>query len=298
MLAEKRELEHDHEHEACDCGHEHHHDHEHHHEHGHGHEHHHEHHHEEIHHTGREFDNISAGVEQRVYILEGLECANCAAKMERQIRELPGVEMATITFATKQLRVAASHQEELLPKFREICASIEEQVTVTPREEIQPSGKAQKKSIFQENRKEILIIAVGAALFAAGEIAEHMGAAPLWPSVGYVIAYVLLGWEIVWTALRNLGKGHVFDENFLMSVATLAAFAIGDFAEAVGVMLFYRVGELFEDVAVARSRSQIMEAVDMRPEVVGRLEGGEVHEIPAKDAAVGDILLVRPGDRS
>ena len=168
---------------------------------------------------------------------------------------------------------------------------------VTPREEIQPSGKAQKKSIFQENRKEIFIIAVGAALFAAGEIAEHMGAAPLWPSVGYVIAYVLLGWEIVWTALRNLGKGHVFDENFLMSVATLAAFAIGDFAEAVGVMLFYRVGELFEDVAVARSRSQIMEAVDMRPEVVGRLEGGEVHEIPAKDAAVGDILLVRPGDR-
>ncbi|WP_243426769.1 heavy metal translocating P-type ATPase [Faecalicatena fissicatena] len=301
MLAEKRELEHDHEHEACGCGHEHHHGHE---ACGCGHEHHHEHesdghehHHEEIHHTGREFDNISAGVEQRVYILEGLECANCAAKMERQIRELPGVEMATITFATKQLRVAASHQEELLPKFREICASIEEQVTVTPREEIQPSGKAQKKSIFQENRKEILIIAVGAALFAAGEIAEHMGAAPLWPSVGYVIAYVLLGWEIVWTALRNLGKGHVFDENFLMSVATLAAFAIGDFAEAVGVMLFYRVGELFEDVAVARSRSQIMEAVDMRPEVVGRLEGGEVHEIPAKDAAVGDILLVRPGDR-
>ena len=82
-----------------------------------------------------------------------------------------------------------------------------------------------------------------------------------------------------------------------MSVATLAAFAIGDFAEAVGVMLFYRVGELFEDVAVARSRSQIMEAVDMRPEVVGRLEDGEVHEIPAGDAAVGDILLVRPGDR-
>ncbi len=322
MLAEKRELEHEacghehhHDHETCGCGHEHHHDHEacshehhhhheacshehhHHHEHHHEHGHDHEHHHEEIHHTGREFDNISAGVEQRVYILEGLGCANCAAKMERQIRELPGVEMAAITFATKQLRVAANHQEELLPKFREICASIEEQVTVTPRDEMQPARKTEKKSIFQENKKEILLIAVGAVLFAAGEIAEHMGAAPLWPSVGYVIAYVLLGWEIIWTAFRNLGKGHVFDENFLMSVATLAAFAIGDFAEAVGVMLFYRVGELFEDVAVARSRSQIMEAVDMRPEVVGRLEGGEVHEIPAKDAVVGDILLVRPGDR-
>ena len=295
MLAEKRESEHTHEHhhEACGCGHEHGHDHE-----ACGHEHDHSHHsHEEVHHTGREFDGVSAGVEQKVYILEGLGCANCAAKMERQIRELPGVEMATITFATKQLRVAADHQEELLPRFREICASIEEQVTVTPREEIQTVKKVEKKSLFQENKKEILLIAAGAVLFAAGEIAEHAGAPSLWPPVCYVIAYVLLGWEIVWTAFKNLGKGHVFDENFLMSVATLAAFAIGDFAEAVGVMLFYRVGELFEDVAVARSRSQIMEAVDMRPEVVGRLEDGEVHEIPAGDAAVGDILLVRPGDR-
>ena len=295
MLAEKRESEHTHEHhhESCGCGHEHGHDHE-----ACGHEHDHSHHsHEEVHHTGREFDGVSAGVEQKVYILEGLGCANCAAKMERQIRELPGVEMATITFATKQLRVAANHQEELLPRFREICASIEEQVTVTPREEIQTVKKVEKKSLFQENKKEILIIAAGAVLFAAGEIAEHAGAPSLWPPVCYVIAYVLLGWEIVWTAFKNLGKGHVFDENFLMSVATLAAFAIGDFAEAVGVMLFYRVGELFEDVAVARSRSQIMEAVDMRPEVVGRLEDGEVHEIPAGDAAVGDILLVRPGDR-
>lgn len=295
MLAEKRESEHTHEHhhEACGCGHEHGHDHE-----ARGHEHDHSHHsHEEVHHTGREFDGVSAGVEQKVYILEGLGCANCAAKMERQIRELPGVEMATITFATKQLRVAANHQEELLPRFREICASIEEQVTVTPREEIQTVKKVEKKSLFQENKKEILLIAAGAVLFAAGEIAEHAGAPSLWPPVCYVIAYVLLGWEIVWTAFKNLGKGHVFDENFLMSVATLAAFAIGDFAEAVGVMLFYRVGELFEDVAVARSRSQIMEAVDMRPEVVGRLEDGEVHEIPAGDAAVGDILLVRPGDR-
>ena len=295
MLAEKRESEHTHEHhhEACGCGHEHGHDHE-----ACGHEHDHSHHsHEEVHHTGREFDGVSAGVEQKVYILEGLGCANCAAKMERQIRELPGVEMATITFATKQLRVAANHQEELLPRFREICASIEEQVTVTPREEIQTVKKVEKKSLFQENKKEILLIAAGAVLFAAGEIAEHAGAPSLWPPVCYVIAYVLLGWEIVWTAFKNLGKGHVFDENFLMSVATLAAFAIGDFAEAVGVMLFYRVGELFEDVAVARSRSQIMEAVDMRPEVVGRPEDGEVHEIPAVDAAVGDILLVRPGDR-
>ena len=89
----------------------------------------------------------------------------------------------------------------------------------------------------------------------------------------------------------------MFDENFLMSVATLAAFAIGDFAEAVGVMLFYRVGELFEDIAVSRSRSQIMEAVDLRPEVVNLVRGDETKSIPAQEAKVGDMILIRPGDR-
>ena len=92
-------------------------------------------------------------------------------------------------------------------------------------------------------------------------------------------------------------NGRVFDENFLMSVATVAAFAIGDFAEAVGVMLFYRVGEFFEDVAVERSRAQIMEAVDLRPEVVNLVDGEEVKEIPAGEAKAGDVILIRPGDR-
>ena len=108
---------------------------------------------------------------------------------------------------------------------------------------------------------------------------------------------MILGLGIVWTAVKNLAKGHVFDENFLMSVATLAAFAIGDFAEAVGVMLFYRVGELFEDIAVSRSRSQIMEAVDLRPEVVNLVRGDETKSIPAQEAKVGDMILIRPGDR-
>ena len=81
----------------------------------------------------------------------------------------------------------------------------------------------------------------------------------------FIIAYLLLGLEIVMKALKNMAGGHLFDENFLMAVATIAAFVIGDFAEAVGVMLFYRIGELFEDIAVEKSRGQIMDAVDMRP---------------------------------
>lgn len=113
-----------------------------------------------------------------------------------------------------------------------------------------------------------------------------------------IIGYLILGKDVLITAAKNIGKGHVFDENFLMGVATIAAIVIGDYKEAVGVMLFYRVGELFEDIAVARSRSQIMEAVDLRPEIVNLVgQDGTIREIPAEEAKVGDVLLVRAGDR-
>lgn len=275
-------------HEACGCGHEHHHE--------HGHEEHEHHHHEHEEAASRETVPMPEGVEKRVYILENLGCANCAAKMERMIRELPGVRMATITYATKQLAVAADHQEALLPEFRRICASIEEGVTVTPRD-YTPVKKQEKTSVIQDKKADILAIAVGAVMFVAGEVIEHLYPASLTSAILFIAAYVILGLGIIWTAVKNLAKGHVFDENFLMSVATLAAFAIGDFAEAVGVMLFYRVGELFEDIAVSRSRSQIMEAVDLRPEVVNIVHGDEAESIPAQDAKVGDIILIRPGDR-
>ena len=275
-------------HEACGCGHEHHHE--------HGHEEHEHHHHEHEEAASRETVPMPEGVEKRVYILENLGCANCAAKMERMIRELPGVRMATITYATKQLAVAADHQEALLPAFRRICASIEEGVTVTPRD-YTPVKKQEKTSVIQDKKADILAIAVGAVMFVAGEVIEHLYPASLISAILFIAAYVILGLGIIWTAVKNLAKGHVFDENFLMSVATLAAFAIGDFAEAVGVMLFYRVGELFEDIAVSRSRSQIMEAVDLRPEVVNIVHGDEAESIPAQDAKVGDIILIRPGDR-
>lgn len=309
------ENEHSHNHSHCGCGHahediqsehthedkdEHNHDHNHNHSHcscGHDHEHAHNH----THGQSAALQEIPAsslpeGVERRIYILDNLGCANCAAKMERRIRELPGVKMATITFATKQLAVAADDQDRLLPEIRRICASIESEVTVTLRKEDAAADQKREKP-FEENRRAILEAASGAVLFIAGEIAERMMPDSAASTVLFVAAYMILGLGIVWTALKNLAKGHVFDENFLMSAATIAAFAIGDYAEAVGVMLFYRVGEIFEEIAVSRSRSQIMEAVDLRPETVSLVQGEEVRTVPAKDARIGDIIMIRPGDR-
>lgn len=233
---------------------------------------------------------------QKVYSIENLDCANCAAKAEANIRQIPGIEDATITFATMQLRLIAEDPDALLPLALAAARKIEPDIQFLPVTEHHDHGCScgHDHHHHEHERSKLPAILVGAGLFAGGvafslllpRIFLHI---PL-----FIAAYLVLGWEVVATACKNLIRGKVFDENFLMSIATLGAFAIGDFAEAVGVMLFYRVGEYFEHKAMERSRTQIMEAVDLRPEVV-TLVSGQV--IPAADAKIGDLLLVRPGDR-
>ena len=293
------------EHCGCGCeseheGHEHHH-----HQHHHDHEHHH--HHDEDHcdcdccDDDDDDDGTIAAATKRqgngkatVFIVEKLGCAHCAGKMEEQISHLPGVEAVNLTFATKQLRVWSDDAKALLPQIQDICTSIEPDVKVVIREDTVRAQKEAKNN--SEDNREYLELGIGIVLFIAGNIFES--SKPVYSTACFLLAYLILGIKIVWTALRNISKGQVFDENFLMSIATIGAFGIGEYAEAVGVMLFYRIGELFEEKAVERSRSQIMDVIDMRPEVVNLVnEHGDVSVIDAEEAEIGDILLVRPGDR-
>ena len=320
--------EHHHEHEKeCECGHEHHHKHEkececgheHHHKHEKececGHEHHHEHgeecacSHEHRHahgeghvHNQRPYEGDESI--KHVFILENLGCANCAAKMERKISELPGVQDAVITYSTKQLWLYARDGAEMLPQIQDICSSIESGVRVVTRDMIASTVKKDKerqqmkeKEEKSGQRREIAGILAGAALFAVGIVLENTGFREQAVLPAFVIAYLILGGKVVLEAVRNIGKGQIFDENFLMSLATIGAFVIREYPEAVGVMLFYRVGEFFEDLAVRKSRGQIMDAVDMRPEVVNLVQEEEIRIIGAEEAKIGDVLLVRPGDR-
>ena len=232
-----------------------------------------------------------------VFIVEKLGCAHCAGKMEEQISHLSGVEAVNLTFATKQLRVWSDDAKALLPQIQDICTSIEPDVKVVIREDtVRAQKEAKKAKNNSEDNREYLELGIGIVLFIAGKIFES--SKPVYSTACFLLAYLILGIKIVWTALRNISKGQVFDENFLMSIATIGAFGIGEYAEAVGVMLFYRIGELFEEKAVERSRSQIMDVIDMRPEVVNLVnEHGDVSVIDAEEAEIGDILLVRPGDR-
>ncbi len=226
-----------------------------------------------------------------VYVMKNIDCANCSAKIEKKIQELPEVDDCILTFATRQLRVYSSEGTKLLPKMQEIADQIEPGTVIEIREEGKPSSDPHD----DKHDHDIPELLAGAALFIIGELLSH-SMPPV--SIGcFVIAYLILGREVLLTALKNMKSGHVMDENFLMSVATIGAFAIGEFGEAVGVMLFYRVGEAFEHRAVEKSRSQIMEAVDLRPETVLLDENGTVREIPAGSAAVGNIVQIRPSDR-
>ena len=296
----------------CCCGHDHHHDHKHEHEH---HHHHHDHdgccddddddccgghhHHEPVEHVAAKHID---GATMQVFLVDNLGCAHCASKMEAQIAQLPQVASCTLTYATRQLRVEAVEPLSLLPEIQRICTSIESEVTVTPRS-TSPARRPAAGEADDDSKMDIIRIVCGAAALVIGKILEHL--LPATGALGcniiafllFVVGYLFCGWGVLKQAAINIRHGKALDENFLMSIATLGAFAIGDYSEALGVMVFYRVGEYFEDRAVEKSRSNIMEALDLRPEVVSLVEGDSVRTIPSEDAQPGDVVLVRPGDR-
>ena len=257
-------------------------------------------------------------MEQKVYEIENLCCANCAAKIEAKINELPEVESAVIVFPTKQLRLTAEDPDALIEKITAIAQSVEPDVTFHAEHHHEHHEGCSCGHDHHEHHEgcscghdhhehhehhhehehgcDSRDIVMGGLLFLFGLVLELLGHEII-GKAAFACAYLVLGREVLTHAAKNLIKGRMLDENFLMSIATLGAFCINEFPEAVGVMLFYRIGEFFEEKAVARSRSQIMEAVDLRPEVVHLVSGMTVKAIPAADAKPGDRVVVRPGDR-
>ena len=238
-------------------------------------------------------------------LLKNLNCANCAAKIEDRIRKMDVVETANFTLATHQLKLTGSWEdrEALKRDIQDICDAIEEGVTVADYERKSKAAVDDGRENNQDNDSvTIAVIVVGLLFMIYDALTSFVPSIGLPESIEtpiYYVAYVLLAFPVLRTAARNILKGEIFDENFLMSIATLGAIAIDALPEAVGVILFYRIGEFFEEKATDRSRTEIMNAVDMRPQevrVIDTCGGGEIVVMSPEKVEVGWTIEVRPGD--
>jgi len=146
----------------------------------------------------------------------------------------------------------------------------------------------------KKQKKMLRRIIVSAVLFLALKLADVTGWLGL---ILYLVPYAVIGWDVLWRALRNILNGQVFDENFLMAVATVGALGCGEYPEAVAVMLFYQVGELFQSVAVARSRQSISDLMDIRPDYANVEREGRLVQVDPEEVSVGDIIVIKPGER-
>ncbi|MBR2309220.1 MAG: cadmium-translocating P-type ATPase [Oscillospiraceae bacterium] len=223
---------------------------------------------------------------ERKYLLKGLDCPHCSGLIQQEVAALETVTDTQFNLMTQCLTVIYEGKQDLLPQIEKIVHTHEPEVEVSHwRKEKPADDDLQAKTMLWR-----LILA--GMLFIAGIALPF----PVVSTAVFVAAYLVAGWDVVWQAVKNILRGQVFDENFLMSLASIGAFAIGEHHEAVAVMLFYQVGEYFQSLSVRRSRKNISRLLNIRPDHATVLRGGAVKVHP-EQVAVGEVIIVLPGER-
>lgn len=260
---------------------------------------------------------------RRVYFLQGLGCAHCAAKIEKELQGLAGVARAKVDFVTSKITLEVEElvrSEEITNKVIATVTNIEPGVIVSEadfsfdqlaasKEPAQAKSdsagetdwgtatevhKAFRKLKLGRGSKQKIAFTLGVGTFLLVLIFNLS----FWPElILYLTSYLLIGGGVVLKAGRNIVRGQVFDENFLMVIATFGAFAIKEFPEAVAVMLFYQIGEYFQERAVNRSRQSISDLMNIRPDYAHLLEGERERRVSPEEITVGQIIIVKPGEK-
>lgn len=243
-------------------------------------------------------EKINDKILKKEILLEGLCCGNCAAKIERESNNIDGVKSAIVDFISTKLIMEiedSSKQSDIIDEVKDIVKRIEPDVNVVVIDSKDSQSKSKNEEVEEENNKEEIIrLIIGALIFGIATVMKFSNSIEL---VLYLISYVLVGGEVVLGALRNIRRGQVFDENFLMGIATIGAFAIGEYPEGVAVMLFYQVGEIFQDMAVNRSRKSISALMDIRPDFANLKINGDIKKVDPEEVSIGDIIVVKPGEK-
>ena len=225
--------------------------------------------------------------------IEGLDCPNCAAKVERKINTLEGIKEATVDFLGKKIVVLADEmsENEIVELIQTEVDKIEDGVKV-----FVPKVQAGESSSEEEDtgkiKKKLLI---GGVLFVLGIFVPKTLFIP--KLAVFLVSYLVIGGDVLLSAFKNILNGQVFDENFLMAIATVGAFAIGEYPEGVAVMLFYQFGELFQGIAVNNSRKSIVSLMDIRPDYANIKVGEGIKKVSPEEIKVGEIIVVKPGEK-
>lgn len=235
-------------------------------------------------------------------ILEGLCCANCAAKIERESANIAGVQAATINFMLKKLILEIEDKnkiKEIIEEVKRIVKRIEPDVKIIiaghdKKENSENRVHEHHHEHGELDKDNFVKLALGVVAFAIATVFKFTLGIEF---VLYLVSYLLIGGDVLLKAIKNIGKGQIFDENFLMCIATIGAFSIRQFPEAVAVMLFYQIGEFFQDLAVDRSRKSISELMNIRPDFANIKIGQSIKKVSPEQVKVGDFIIVKPGER-
>jgi len=236
---------------------------------------------------------------QKTLILKGLGCANCAAKIEKEVRLLPEIVNAHLDFVSSKITFQVAGQEQVsavITGIEKIVSRIEHGVEIIEQRE-QSAGSARRFRGFAEHfswQKGIALI-LGILIFIVALTSEMLFEIEF---LLFLAGYFLIGYEVITKAVRNILRGELFDENFLMFIATVGALAIGEYPEAVAVMLFYQIGEFFQDMAVHRSRQSISDLMDIRPDYANLKEGVLERRVPPQAVREGQIIIIKPGEKA
>jgi Cd2+/Zn2+-exporting ATPase len=242
---------------------------------------------------------------KREYILDNLCCPKCAAKIEKHIAALEGVRSALVDFSVQKLTIEAKNAgqwEDIITRADGIIKRLEPDVEL--RDMVLFPNKAAAKDKAGPApatawlRRGSLVL--GMVLFVAGMVFEYASSFALPPLMRlalFLTSYLLVGGEALVKAARNISKGELFDENFLMGIATIGAFAIGEYPEGAAVMIFYRVGEAFQDYAVGRSRKSISALMDIRPDYANLKTATGLERVSPETVNIGDLIVVKPGEK-
>ena len=234
-------------------------------------------------------------------ILGGLTCAHCAEVIGDRVQSIDGVKNSHLNFVNKKLTLEIDsdiNKDEVIKEVIQLIDSIEPGLDIQVQNKSESAKEIKKVEKKKDNsKKDLFKIIAGVLVFIFAFYQEATGIESRYSLIVFMVSYILVGGDVLYKALKNIKNGRIFDENFLMTVATVGAISIGEPSEAVGVMLFYKIGEYLQELAVGKSRKSISDLMQIRPDVANLKVGNSLKVVDPEEVEIGDYIVVKPGEK-